>query len=249
MAGAALAMRPAVWGLHCLLGRPRDSMVAILVASAIGAIVVNSLMLQKGPHPAPIFAHAMPGPSAVRGDVLVRRNNEFVPPAPLAAASAPPVQRTAVSDEPTGAIIPVLPRARPPEAPPKAVAAATRPAAVRRDPIGDLITPSQHAARAPQTTAASPPPAVAAAPTTHVASAPLSAATPSQNAPQSSPQVASVQRVLSAFGYLQMSPNGIMGPETKKAIEDFERERRLPVTGQVSDRLVRELSTVTGKPL
>ena len=67
--------------------------------------------------------------------------------------------------------------------------------------------------------------------------------------PQSSPQIASVQRVLSAFGYLQMSPNGIMGPETKKAIEDFERERRLPVTGQVSDRLVRELSTVTGKPL
>ncbi len=37
------------------------------------------------------------------------------------------------------------------------------------------------------------------------------------------PQIASVQRVLGSFGYLQMSPNGIMGPETKRAIEEFER--------------------------
>ena len=82
-----------------------------------------------------------------------------------------------------------------------------------------------------------------------MASAPLPAAAPSQAGPQPSPQIASVQRVLGAFGYLQMSPNGIVGPETKRAIEEFERERRLPVTGQVSDRLVRELAAVTGKSL
>ena len=106
-------------------------------------------MLQKGPHPAPIFAHVMPNPAgASRGDVLVRRNNEFVAPAPP-AATAPPVQRTAVSEEPTGAVVPMLPRARPPEAPPKIAPAATRPAALHQDPIGDMIKPPQ-AAHPPQ---------------------------------------------------------------------------------------------------
>jgi hypothetical protein len=34
-----------------------------------------------------------------------------------------------------------------------------------------------------------------------------------------------------------------------EAIEKFERSRRLPVTGQVTDRLIRELAVVTGRPL
>lgn len=58
-----------------------------------------------------------------------------------------------------------------------------------------------------------------------------------------------VQRVLAEYGYGQIKPTGLVGPETKAAIEKFERERKLPVTGQVSDRLVRELSAMTGKPL
>ena len=33
------------------------------------------------------------------------------------------------------------------------------------------------------------------------------------------------------------------------AIERFERERRLPITGQISDRFTRELAAVTGRPL
>jgi len=41
----------------------------------------------------------------------------------------------------------------------------------------------------------------------------------------------------------------MVGPDTKDAIEKFERERKLPVTGQVSERLVRELATITGRPI
>jgi hypothetical protein len=37
-----------------------------------------------------------------------------------------------------------------------------------------------------------------------------------------------------------------MGSDTQAAIQKFERTRKLPVTGQVSDRLVRELTTVIG---
>ena len=35
----------------------------------------------------------------------------------------------------------------------------------------------------------------------------------------------------------------------KETQQKFERERKIPVTGQVSDRLVRELATVTGRPI
>ena len=58
-----------------------------------------------------------------------------------------------------------------------------------------------------------------------------------------------VQRALADFGYGQVKPTGTVGPDTKAAIEKFERERKLPVTGQVSDRLVRELSALKGSPL
>jgi hypothetical protein len=58
-----------------------------------------------------------------------------------------------------------------------------------------------------------------------------------------------VQRALAEFGYGQIKPTGTVGPDTKAAIEKFERERKLPVTGQVSDRLVRELSALKGSPL
>jgi peptidoglycan hydrolase-like protein with peptidoglycan-binding domain len=64
-----------------------------------------------------------------------------------------------------------------------------------------------------------------------------------------SKQVIAVQRALSEFGYGQIKPTGTIDPETQSAIERFERERRLPVTGQLSHRVVRELATITGRPL
>ena len=44
-------------------------------------------------------------------------------------------------------------------------------------------------------------------------------------------RVLSVQRALADFGYGQVAPTGVLGAETKSAIERFERERKLPVTG------------------
>lgn len=41
----------------------------------------------------------------------------------------------------------------------------------------------------------------------------------------------------------------MIGSETQAAIQKFERERKLPVTGQLSDRLVRELAIVIGHPI
>jgi len=64
-----------------------------------------------------------------------------------------------------------------------------------------------------------------------------------------SKQVIAVQRALSEFGYGQIKPTGIVDPETQSAIQKFERERKLPVTGHLSHRVVRELAAITGRPL
>jgi peptidoglycan hydrolase-like protein with peptidoglycan-binding domain len=64
-----------------------------------------------------------------------------------------------------------------------------------------------------------------------------------------SSRILAVQRALTDFGYGQIKPTGVLGPETAAAIEKFERARHLPVTGQMSERLIRELAAVTGRPL
>jgi Putative peptidoglycan binding domain len=62
-------------------------------------------------------------------------------------------------------------------------------------------------------------------------------------------RVAAVQRALTEYGYGQLKPTGTVGSDTQAAIQKFERARKLPVTGQVSDRLVRELAATIGHPI
>jgi hypothetical protein len=66
---------------------------------------------------------------------------------------------------------------------------------------------------------------------------------------QGARRVAAVQRVLTEYGYGQLKPTGTIGSDTQAAIQKFERERKLPVTGQMSDRLVRDLVAMTGHPI
>jgi len=46
-----------------------------------------------------------------------------------------------------------------------------------------------------------------------------------------------------------LTSTGAVGSDTQAAISKFERERKLPVTGQMSDRLVRELTAMVGHPI
>ena len=64
-----------------------------------------------------------------------------------------------------------------------------------------------------------------------------------------SPRILAVQRVLSNYGYGQIKPTGTLDDATSQAIEKFEREHKLPVSGRVSDRLVNELAAMTGHPV
>jgi hypothetical protein len=69
------------------------------------------------------------------------------------------------------------------------------------------------------------------------------------NSAPGSRRVAAVQRALTEYGYGQLKPTGTVGSDTQAAIQKFERERKIPVTGQMSDRLVRELTAMIGRPI
>jgi peptidoglycan hydrolase-like protein with peptidoglycan-binding domain len=88
----------------------------------------------------------------------------------------------------------------------------------------------------PATTANIPRPPMTVPVSTRVDSLPVSG----------SHRVAAVQRALAEYGYAQLKPTGVVGPDTQAAIQRFEKARKLPVTGQVSDRLVRELASTIG---
>jgi hypothetical protein len=145
----------------------------------------------------------------------------------------------------------LLPRPRPHEAdasPAEPRLAETKPSELRLsdiraepksgDPLGNLVK---------ATTVAPPSSSV-------VATAP-SANVPRPPAPvppvqvTGSRRVAAVQRVLTEYGYGQLRANGTIGADTQAAIQKFERERKLPITGQMSDRLVRELTAMIGHPI
>ena len=65
----------------------------------------------------------------------------------------------------------------------------------------------------------------------------------------SSARVAAVQRALAEFGYGQIKPSGVLDLPTSAAIEKFEGEHKLPITGRLSDRLLSELASMTGRPI
>ena len=67
--------------------------------------------------------------------------------------------------------------------------------------------------------------------------------------PTGARRVAAVQRALTEYGYGQLKPTGAVGADTQAAIQKFERDRKFPVTGQMSDRLVRELTAMIGHPI
>lgn len=62
-------------------------------------------------------------------------------------------------------------------------------------------------------------------------------------------QVIAIQRALSEYGYGPLKLTGVYDPDTRVAIERFERDRKLPVTGQMSERVTRELVALIGHPL
>jgi hypothetical protein len=58
-------------------------------------------------------------------------------------------------------------------------------------------------------------------------------------------RVAAVQKALIKSGFV-LRADGVMGLTTRQALERFERDRKLPVTGELSPRTLRELAAQSG---
>ena len=134
----------------------------------------------------------------------------------------------------------------------------------RIDPIAALLPRLEQSAMQPRGASGGSADSIAAAPRAEpFAAAPRAepvAAPPRSNAgggPSQSDQsaqvpsklVKAVQQALADFGYGQVKPTGISDTDTRTAIEAFETMHKLPVTGQISDRFLRELAAVTGRPI
>ena len=104
------------------------------------------------------------------------------------------------------------------------------------DALGNLVKTSVAPAAVPAAVARPPAPIPAASRSDAIASS-------------GSRRVAAVQRTLTEYGYGQLKPTGTVGSDTQAAIQKFERARKIPVTGQMSDRLVQELAAVVGHPI
>ena len=212
---------------------PREFVALIMVTVAIFAIVLNALLLQKGPHPAPIFANR---PLLPQETTIAPRLSSTQPAAPEASNQGRLQLVANIQRE--------LTRKGFYDGPADGIWGAKTDTAVRdflqTAGLKTNAEASDGLLRAITTSTAKP------ASTT-------GAATPADPigkliAPPSK-RVTAVQRALADFGYGQIKPTGIFDPDTKAAVERFERERRLPIDGQMSDRFVRELAAMTGRPL
>ena len=58
-------------------------------------------------------------------------------------------------------------------------------------------------------------------------------------------EVLGAQRALVKLGFV-LKPSGTLGPRTKKAIERFEKDRHLPIKGELTPRLVKILAAESG---
>jgi hypothetical protein len=191
------------------------------VAGALAFAAVSAIIANA------LFLQAGRHPSPMFGSVVAFPAAALAPASPLPRPR--PVEADVFAAEPKPA------EARPAEPrPAEPRSAEPKPA----DPLANLVKATSAAPAAPSM----------------IARPPASIPVPSRNETSANPssgsrRVAAVQRVLTEYGYGQLKPTGTVGTETQAAIQKFERERKIPVTGQISDRLVRELTAVIGRPI
>ena len=215
--------------MRILLRSPKDVVAGALAFAAVSAIIANALFLQAGRHPAPMFgssvaipAAALPGANPLPRPRPVEADATLLEPGPIEIRPAE-----------SRASEPRLSEAKPSEskvADPKSADPKSA------DPLANLVKATVAAPIAPSNVLRPP------APVPMVSHGDAGQITGSR-------RVAAVQRVLTQYGYGQLKATGTIGSDTQAAIQKFEREHKMPPTGQMSDRLVRELIAMVGHPI
>ena len=233
-------------GLRALMRRalgrsPLDVAGIVLLLVAVGAILANALYRQPGPHPAPIFS-VKPRPVATDVVTLLPRARPALPDAAthlLIEIQRELIKRGLFEGTADGVLGPKTD-------------AAIRDfetlanMKVTGEPSEELLRALQRPAKGGKGDFAGSHAGARGDAIGDLLNPPVPIPTP---APGSAQRVVAVQRALNDFGYGPVKATGSIGPETTAAIRKFESERKMPVTGQVSARLVRELAAVTGRPL
>ncbi len=238
-------------GLRALLRRalgrsPLDVAGIVLLLVAVGAILANALYRQPGPHPAPIFA-VKPRPVATDIVSLLPRARPALPKSDATKPDAAPHARADLITEIQRELIKrgLFEGAADGVLGPKTDAAirdfeTLANMKVTGEPSEELL----HALQRPAKTDSHKSDSLKGR--NDLIGDLLSAPAPGGGSGQ---RIVAVQRALNDFGYGPVKATGSIGPETTAAIRKFESERKMPVTGQVSVRLIRELAAVTGRPL
>jgi hypothetical protein len=230
-----------------VFSHPRQILAALFLTGCGGAIAWNALALQSSRHPAPLFntreivlapepapeteseafqplPPVRPGAQPAGEPASAAASHEAVAHSITEAAPAPTVATPKVpARSPIAEMIrnggqPVS-VAAPPARPPQAAAPAA-PAPVRsagRDPIADMIRMG----------------------------GPVPVPPGNVGRPDQGDIVLAGQRALARLGY-SVKVDGLMGSGTRQAIERFEQDRKLPVTGELNVRTIRELSAASG---
>jgi hypothetical protein len=212
--------------MRVLLHSPKDMFAGALAAAAVVAIIVNALFLQAGRHPSPMFGSVvtLPPPAAVPVVASPLPRPRPVEAAVRSVELAPPEVKPA---EPARIVDSRTSDAKSPDA----KSSDPKP----HDPMTNLVVKSTSAPAAAASNVVRPPaPIPTRGETTQTAA---------------SKRIAAVQRTLTEYGYGQLKPTGTIGADTQAAIAKFERARKLPVTGQMSEHVVRDLAAMIGHPI
>jgi peptidoglycan hydrolase-like protein with peptidoglycan-binding domain len=255
--------------------RPADVIAATLAACATVAVLVNALWLQPVAKPASVLSEIPKPPASASRQAAAKRTVPAAPAPPIVAIPTPPqpVQRpeTAavrprsdlvanmqreltqlglyegvadgmlgprtdqairefeksqglkITGEPTATLLDMMRRARPKTGSTGSVAKDAKPDAIASIAKNDagLDTTGSIARNEPV----------------------------AKTEARPSSRVLAVQRVLARLGYGPVKLSGLPDGATRTSIEQFERDRGLKRTGEVNDRLVAELSVVTGTPV
>jgi peptidoglycan hydrolase-like protein with peptidoglycan-binding domain len=220
--------------LAVTIGRhPREFVGIVMATIATFAIFINALFLQKGPHPAPIFASRP----------LLKQTVPLAPPRPkIAQPNAAPDARAQSHTQLISDIQRELGRRGYYDGAVDGIWGAKTDAAARDfvQASGAKINPEASGSLLR---------AIIGSNAKRAAPEPVRNNDPIAALIAPSKRVLAIQRALADFGYGQIKPTGVYDPATRIAIEKFERDQRLPVTGQISDSFVRELAAMTGRPL
>jgi len=198
---------------------PREFVGIVMAVAATAMIFFNALYMQHGPHPTPIFARRVPALHRSAPDDGAQHRAQLV------ADIQRELSRRGFYDDAIDGIWGTK------------TDAATREflqtAGMKADPVV-----SDGLLRAIKSSSVRRAPAPSAARNDPIARL----LAPSQ-------RVQAIQSALADFGYGQIKPTGVYDDDSRAAVEKFERDQRMPVTGRLSERVVRALAAMTGRPL